>query len=101
MVSTPSSSSDRTTACAPVSCWGAILFAWLGRLLGSPLLPAPPLAGCSGADHSCGGVVGALTVSSSSCVFSTLLSGLFRGVGQEKTPVSSAAVRGSRRWMLG
>src|SRR5689334_20935071 len=99
MTSTSSSSNDRMTDWAPVSCCGATFLGWLDWPW-----PAAVAADCAalasakspyaGFTGGCGGrVVGALTMSS--FVFGCLwfLKSL---LGQQKTPVSVAAVRGLR-----
>src|SRR3954462_1850407 len=66
MVSTPSSSNERTTAWAPVSCCGATRLAAVVPALPVVWAAAPPSAGAVG---SGGRVVGALTMSSFSVLF--------------------------------
>src|SRR3954467_7513054 len=99
MTSTSSSSNDRITDCAPVSCCGATFLGWLD----GPG-PATFAADCAAlastkspyggvADRAGGRVVGALTVSS--FVFDVVWT-LKSLPGQQKTPVSVAAVRGLR-----
>ncbi len=67
MISTSSSSNDRITDCAPVTCSGATRFDWTAGVFAAGFAaPGTPLAASCDSGLAAGacGLVGALTVSS-------------------------------------